>query len=106
MTEEELRAKEKMIRLESAELDLWAKKRALEEKDKKEWRKKKDQNIDQKLTLLTRTGCFFGGVVLVSAGVADALVNPFAFIEAPQLIAAGTGLMIVSATGKRKESND
>lgn len=56
---------------------------------------------DGRLSAYARAGCFIAGVGLVGAGVADALVNPFAFIEAPKLLVSGVGLMIVGAAGKQ-----
>lgn len=61
----------------------------------------REANREVRVSSLGRIGCFAVGVVLVGTGVADALANPFAFIEAPKLLASGVALMIVGATGKK-----
>lgn len=61
---------------------------------------------EQSFLMRTRLGCFVTGTGLVFAAVVDAAFNPLAFIEAPQLLASGVGLMVVGATGKAGGKND
>ena len=53
-----------------------------------------------------RIGSLCIGVFLVGAAVVDGLFNPFAFMEAPQLMVSGVGLMLAGATGKDSEGKD
>ena len=49
-----------------------------------------------------RVGAFAAGAVLVAAGIADAAINPLAFITADKLIASGISLIGIGAIGKAK----
>lgn len=93
-TSSDYQARIKEMELHLKEMELQVRMRELENEELTRQR-------DGRLSAYARAGCFIAGVGLVGAGVADALVNPFAFIEAPKLLASGVGLMIVGATGKK-----
>ncbi len=43
-----------------------------------------------------KTGAFVGGCGLVLCGLADAAIDPFAFITAPKLIGSGIAMIGIS----------
>lgn len=43
-----------------------------------------------------KTGAFLGGCGLVICGIADAAINPFAFMTAPELIGSGIAMIGIS----------
>jgi hypothetical protein len=53
----------------------------------------------------TKQANFWVGAGLVGLGLVDAAVNPFAFVTAPELFAAGIALMVASQSGSSKGKN-
>lgn len=49
-----------------------------------------------------KNGSFWLGVGLIGCGIADAAVNPFAFMSAPELIGSGIAMIAISTGGKPK----
>jgi hypothetical protein len=60
---------------------------------------------NDKMTPIAKVGSFAMGSGLVVLGVVDAIWNPFAFITAPKLFAAGTAMITIGLAGK-KNKND
>lgn len=52
-----------------------------------------------------KNGTFWTGIGLIGCGLADGVLNPFAFITAPKLIGSGIALIAISQGRKPREDD-